>query len=144
MPYITLKINSIIIKCKSNVVESYYWQLLKHLQTMPKCTAANYKRHSIPWTRIYLVLDEAKHLCSRGVVRSFKNSKMESFATIVNSDIPLAIVASLSNLGVCKDPGYASMLGFCQCRSSHQRCSIKVVLKNFAIFTGKHLCWSLF
>ena len=31
------------------------------------------------------------------------------------------------------------------CRSSHQRCSIKkTVLKNFAIFTRKHLCWSLF
>ena len=27
--------------------------------------------------------------------------------------------------------------------SSHLRCSIKkVVLKKFAIFTGKHLCWS--
>ena len=28
------------------------------------------------------------------------------------------------------------------CRSSHQRCSIKkqAVLRNFAIFTGKHLC----
>ena len=30
-------------------------------------------------------------------------------------------------------------------RSNHQRCSIKkVILKNFAIFTRKHLCWSLF
>ena len=30
-------------------------------------------------------------------------------------------------------------------RSSHLSCSIeKTVLKNFAIFTGKHLCWSLF
>ena len=30
-------------------------------------------------------------------------------------------------------------------RSSHRRCSIKKgVLKNFANFTGKHLCWSLF
>ena len=29
-------------------------------------------------------------------------------------------------------------------RNSHQRCSIKeAFLKNFAIFTGKHLCWSL-
>ena len=29
-------------------------------------------------------------------------------------------------------------------RSSHQRCSIKkIFLKNFAIFTRKHLCWSL-
>ena len=29
--------------------------------------------------------------------------------------------------------------------SSHRRCSVtKAVLKNFAIFTGKHLCWSLF
>ena len=29
-------------------------------------------------------------------------------------------------------------------RSSHQRCSVKKgVLKNFANFTGKHLCWSL-
>ena len=30
-------------------------------------------------------------------------------------------------------------------RSSHQRCSMKnAVLKNFAILTGKHLCWSFF
>ena len=30
-------------------------------------------------------------------------------------------------------------------RSSHQRCSVKKgVLKTFANFTGKHLCWSLF
>ena len=30
-------------------------------------------------------------------------------------------------------------------RSSHRRCSVKkVVLKNFANFTGKHLCWSIF
>ena len=30
-------------------------------------------------------------------------------------------------------------------KSSHRRCSIKkAVLKNFAKFTGKHLCWNLF
>ena len=30
-------------------------------------------------------------------------------------------------------------------RSSHRRCSIKkTVLKNYAILTGKHLCWGLF
>ena len=30
-------------------------------------------------------------------------------------------------------------------RSSHQWCSMeKAFLNNFAIFTGKHLCWSLF
>ena len=30
-------------------------------------------------------------------------------------------------------------------RSSHQRGSVKIsVIKNFAIFTGKRLCWSLF
>ena len=30
-------------------------------------------------------------------------------------------------------------------RSSHPKCSIKrAFLKNFAIFTGKHPCWSLF
>ena len=29
-------------------------------------------------------------------------------------------------------------------QSSHQRCSKKTVIKNFAIFTGKHLCWSYF
>ena len=30
-------------------------------------------------------------------------------------------------------------------RSSYRRCCIeKAVLKNFAIFTGKHLCWSFF
>ena len=35
---------------------------------------------------------------------------------------------------------------FCPCiRSSHQRCSIKKgVLRNFAKFTGKHMCQSLF
>ena len=26
-------------------------------------------------------------------------------------------------------------------KSSHRRCSIKGLLKNFAIFAGKHLCW---
>ena len=32
-----------------------------------------------------------------------------------------------------------------RCRSSHRRCSVeKGVLKNFAKFTGKHLCQSLF
>ena len=30
-------------------------------------------------------------------------------------------------------------------KSSHQRCSIKkAVLNNFAIFIGKHLCWSIY
>ena len=30
-------------------------------------------------------------------------------------------------------------------RCSHRRCSVeKDVLKNFAVFTGKHLCWSVF
>ena len=34
---------------------------------------------------------------------------------------------------------------FSKSRSSHQRCSRKkAVLKIFALFTGKHLCWSLF
>ena len=42
----------------------------------------------------------------------------------------------------------ASFLLFCHLiisikRSSHYRCSIKkAVLKNFVIFTGKHMCWS--
>ena len=31
------------------------------------------------------------------------------------------------------------------CRTNHSQNSFKIgVLKNFAIFTGKHLCWSLF
>ena len=30
-------------------------------------------------------------------------------------------------------------------RRSHWKCSMKkAVVKNFAMFTGKHLCWSLF
>ena len=40
-----------------------------------------------------------------------------------------------------------SLKGYRQCfRSSHRRCSVikKTVLKNFTIFTGQHLCWSLF
>ena len=35
--------------------------------------------------------------------------------------------------------------GLIRPRRSHVRCSIKkAVLENFAIFTGKQLCWSLF
>ena len=29
-------------------------------------------------------------------------------------------------------------------RSNHRRCSVKIVLRTFAKFTGKHLCQSLF
>ena len=37
-----------------------------------------------------------------------------------------------------------AMLAQTTYRSSHQRCSVKkCVLKNFTLFTGKHLCWSL-
>ena len=37
------------------------------------------------------------------------------------------------------------LLALIRLRSSHLRCSIiKAVLKNFAIFTGKYLCWSFF
>ena len=37
------------------------------------------------------------------------------------------------------------MRRWCEFRSSHRRCSAKkVVLKNFAVFTRKHLYWSLF
>ena len=33
----------------------------------------------------------------------------------------------------------------CQTRTRHRRCSVKIgVLKNFANFARKHLCWSLF
>ena len=33
---------------------------------------------------------------------------------------------------------------FAPFKSSHRRCTIKKDVKNFASFTGKHLCWSLF
>ena len=37
------------------------------------------------------------------------------------------------------------MRKWCKSRSSHRRCSAnKVVLKNFAVFTRKHLYWNLF
>ena len=37
------------------------------------------------------------------------------------------------------------ILNVCESRSSHRRCSVKKdALKNFAIFTGKHLSWGLF
>ena len=40
---------------------------------------------------------------------------------------------------------YGSDIKFEKTRSSHQRRSIKkAVLKNFSIFTAKHLCWSSF
>ena len=46
--------------------------------------------------------------------------------------IPVLYLNALCNTWLCE-------------RSRHGRCFMeKVVLKNFAIFTGKHLCWSLF
>ena len=40
---------------------------------------------------------------------------------------------------------YCPFVYFSFVRGSHRRCSIKkVIFKNFAIFTGKHLSWSLF
>ena len=42
------------------------------------------------------------------------------------------------------DPYGIELITKMSTRSSHQRCSIKkIFLKNFAIFTRKHLCWSL-
>ena len=41
--------------------------------------------------------------------------------------------------------GSSSLMNSFTNRGSHQSCSIKkAVPKNFAIFTGKHQCWSLF
>ena len=42
-------------------------------------------------------------------------------------------------------PGGSLAWHISEYKSSHQESSIKIsVRKNFAIFTGKHLCWSLF
>ena len=42
-------------------------------------------------------------------------------------------------------PDLSLQLKNIKCRSSQQKCSIKkAALKNLAIFTGKHLRWSLF
>ena len=62
-------------------------------------------------------------------------------ATIVNGFWSLTIITKLSIIDACNDPGYAS--GAIN-RSSQLRCSVKKDgLKNFAIFTGNHLCCSL-
>ena len=49
----------------------------------------------------------------------------------------------LNNQGRLMLMNHRDLLGLF--RSSHRRCSVKKgVLKKFANFTGKHLCWSLF
>ena len=61
----------------------------------------------------------------------------------------LATLSSLISLLLSKQKNsffkiYIANIRF-EFRSSHQRCSIKkAVLRYFAVFTGKHLCWSLF
>ena len=67
-----------------------------------------------------------------------------------NITVPLGLSATLNNNSVSSTTWKVSIIGHfsrsaCVYRSSHQRCSIKkTVSKNFAIFRGKHLCWSLF
>ena len=52
--------------------------------------------------------------------------------------------------GVSRQLSFKSWLGYRTfhltfCRSSHLQVFFKIaILKNFVIFTGKHLCWSLF
>ena len=49
----------------------------------------------------------------------------------------------MTRTSLCHKMNHRDLLGLF--RSSHRRCSVKKgVLKNFANFTGKHLCWSLF
>ena len=59
------------------------------------------------------------------------------FASVINSNY--FHVKGFSYLkyvrGKCQNQNY---------KSSHQRCSVKKVFRNFAKFVGKHLCQSLF
>ena len=49
----------------------------------------------------------------------------------------------MTRTSLCHKMNHRDLLGLF--RSSHRRCSVKKgVLKNFANFTGKHLCWSPF
>ena len=53
----------------------------------------------------------------------------------------LSIPVSLNKDVLCYAPSRLNVLS----RSSHRRCSVKKgILKNFTIFAGKHLCWSIF
>ena len=65
------------------------------------------------------------------------------------------IMSQILGLEVFGVPSWCSIVVFIISRKKNwvtiynlisiQRCSIKkVVFKNFAVFTGKHLCWSLF
>ena len=59
----------------------------------------------------------------------------ESWPTLPNPFKVKIIIIVISNLLTSIYP---------KCRSSRQRFSKKSILKNFAIFRRKHLCWSLF
>ena len=70
--------------------------------------------------------------------------KLSRKITSQNVDIPIPTRIIKENSDTFADADVQIKYLF-QFRSSHQRCSIiKAVLKNFAIITGKHLCWSFF
>ena len=68
-------------------------------------------------------------------------SKSENICSHLNL-ITCGMIALLTNFVICKKDIYYLIN---KCLSSHRRFSVKKgVLKNFAKFTGKHLCQSLF
>ena len=62
------------------------------------------------------------------------------FSKFVKASVPWRVYTPLVLKGL-----KTNMLFIWLCRSSHQKCSaINGLLQNFANFTAKHLCWSLF
>ena len=69
----------------------------------------------------------------------------ELFVSCDNLDVGSRQRRNFQKLSVGKKPQELEFYLYTFSRSSHWICSVKKgVLKIFAIFTGKHLCWSLF
>ena len=78
----------------------------------------------------------------RGTFRSMSNTYTSR--TLLHRDAELNKLLS-SNFVLCYSYPFIVLYPYRNFRSSHQRCSIiKGVLRNFAKFTGKHLCQSFF
>ena len=72
-------------------------------------------------------------------------NKEASYHRLPSTIWPIYLPHFLYFIIICKSAKDQKFITVWYYRSSHQRCSVKKgVLRNFAKFTGKHLCQSLF
>ena len=99
---------------------------------------------------VYIEFHQSTH-CSKTIFRfftSYKTMKKNLLQNLSSNDQQtLSVESTPIETSISEVPESFLIYNFrvYRLRSSHRRCSLKKgLLKNFTIFIGKHLCWSLF